>query len=114
VIQLAGLGDREKSLRYTGFEAFVDYAEVESHGNRRSLVRSGIEKFAIEHDGDGNQASPAITGELNQADCARSGIGCLAACLLNKFLRLQAAGEDEEAADCNCSRKDDGAHPVAI
>jgi hypothetical protein len=94
VIQLSGLGYREKPLGYAGFEAFVDHSEVESHGNRRSLVRSGIEKFAIEHDGNRNEAGLAFARKLNQADCAWSGIGCLAARLLNKFLGLQAVGEE--------------------
>jgi len=114
VIELAGLGDCEKSLRYAGFEALIDDAEVESHGDRRGLVGASIEKFAIEHDGNGNQAGLAFAGELNQADRARSGIGSLTARLLDEFLGKEAIGEEREGSGCHRDRQDDARCPVTI
>lgn len=114
MIQLPGLRDCKKSLRYARFEAFVDHAEVKRHGNRSRFVSSRIKKFAVEHDGNRNQARLAFAGKLNQADCAWSGIGCLAAGFLHKFLSLQPISEEKEARSCHRDRQDDARHPVAI
>jgi len=114
VIQLSGLGHCEKSLRHPSFEAFIDHAKVESHGDRRGFVGSCIEKLAVNHDYDRNKARLALTGELNQSDGARSGIGGLASRLLDEFLGKESPGKKKEAGNCHCRRQDDAGHPVTI
>ena len=57
VVELSGLSDSENALRDSGAKSFIDDAEVEGHGNRRSFVRASVVKLAVDHDGDRNDAA---------------------------------------------------------
>ena len=63
MIQLSGLRDREMPCDTPAAKAFVDNSEVESHGNGRALYEPGVIKFAVHHDGNGNDARFLPLGE---------------------------------------------------
>ena len=110
-IELSGLRDSKKALRDAGAEGFVDDAEIERHRNRIGFIGIGIEKLAIQHDGNRNDARLAFVRDLHQAERARAVIDVLALLMLNQFLREERLRGDGE----KCGRgADDGKKPYAI
>ncbi len=67
VASVKSAAHRKQSLRNACPYRFIDRIPLERHGNWRSLIRSGVIEFAIEHHGDWDQASFAIGRKLKQS-----------------------------------------------
>jgi len=111
VIELSWLRYREDALRDAGAKSFIDNAEIESHGNGRSFIGTGVVKFSVHHDGNGNKAGFLAVGrKLDQCERARSlvGRGFVA------ILRRRTLGCQHRTGEPDQYRQNDGEHPVAI
>ena len=121
MVELSRLRDREEALRNARAEAFVNDPEIERHGDGISFIGPGIEKLAIHHDGNGNDARLAGVGNLHQSERSRAFVDVLALAMLGEFLRVGGLSGRGKQDDSNRrqnrdgdSGEDDGAEPHAI
>ena len=90
MIQLSRLRDREDALRHSRAKGLIDRIEVERHRHRACLVGARVEKLAVQHDGDGNQASLfARRRKLDQPQCPRTFVDVALARILRQDLRRE-------------------------
>ena len=110
MVQLSGLRNREDALGYTSAKPFVHDSEIERHGNRRRLIRPGVVKLSVHHDGNGSEAGFAFRRNLHQSYGARS--------LVNRglvtVLGRQTLGHSPGTGEPDCGSQGDGEQPVAI
>ena len=111
------MSNREEALRDAGAKSFVHDPEIERHWYGSRFVGLGIVELAIHHDGDGNKASLAFVGNLNQGEGTGPLVGIFARLMLREFLRVRVAF-DPQADEPDCRQRDegedDGAKPDAI
>lgn len=121
--------DREDPLRNARAESFINDSKIERHGYRGRFVGFGVEKLAIHHDRNRNQARLAFIADLHQSQRARALVDVLAIKVLGELLcpsrgrceskteksngrrnRRQERGMDDREA----GSADDGMKPSAI
>lgn len=99
------LGGRygKQSQRNSGAYAFINRVGPERHGHGISLVGAGIVIFAVDQNGDGNQARLAIGSEFEQTQRSRSLAGIRSMSGLRqqdrRQSRLQKKAQSEDARD---------------